>query len=125
MSNAIPPSVTPPSPHEWLETIKTITGITNARQAQITCASHGFTTEDQGVTTVMIMQVEGMLPINGLPGRIQEIVDSNNFTVDINTTQYPIYRGAGVISIVTGSPAKTQASFQYFNTPFHNIINDN
>ncbi len=121
MSNAIAPSVTPPSPFEWPETIRTLTGITNAAEAQVTCPNHGFTSADQGITSVMFLQVEGMLPINHTPGRIQTVIDSNNFTVNINSTQFPAYSSAGVISIITGQPPSEQISFQFVNTPLYNI----
>lgn len=120
-SNAVPPSVTPPSPNEWPNTIRTITGITTDSQAQVTCPAHGFTSADVGLTSVMFLQVVGMLPINGLPGVIQSIVDVNNFTVNINTTFFPIYRSGGVISILTGQPPVETVGFQTFNTPFQNI----
>jgi hypothetical protein len=120
-SNAVPPSVTPPSPYEYPNTIKAITGITNASQAQITCPSHGFTTADIGLTFVMPLQVQGMLLVNGMPGLIQSIVDANNFTVNINTNFFPEYRSGGVISILTSEPPVEQQGFQYFNRPFQNI----
>jgi len=120
-SNAVPPSVTPPSPNEWPETIETITGINNDSQAKITCPNHGFTSSDVGITSIMVKQVIGMLPINGLPGLIQQVIDVNNFIVNINTTNFPIYRSGGVISILTGQPPVERQGFQYFNTPFHNI----
>jgi hypothetical protein len=120
-SNAVPPSVTPPSPNEYPSTIKAITGISNASQAKITCPTHGFTSADVGVTSVMPLQVKGMLPINGVPGLIQSIIDVNNFVVNINTNFFPIYRSGGVISILTGQPPVEQQGFQYFNTPFQNI----
>lgn len=120
-SNAVPPSVTPPSPYEYPNTIKAITGITNASQAQITCPSHGFTTADIGLTFVMPLQVQGMLLVNGIPGLIQSIVDANNFTVNINTNFFPEYRSGGVISILTSEPPVEQQGFQYFNRPFQNI----
>jgi hypothetical protein len=121
MSNAIPPSVTYPSPNEWPETIKSISGITNASVAEVTCTDHTFTTQDESVTTVLFKQVSGMLPINGLPGLIQQVIDDDHFTVNIDTTGFPVYRGGGVISIVTGQPPIETVGFQTFNTPFHNI----
>ena len=124
-SNAVPPSVTPPSPFEWPETIKPITNISSAAQAQITCPTHGFSAADIGVTSVMFLQVKGMLPINGMPGVIQSIVDSDNFTVNITTTFFPIYRSGGVISILTGQPPAETVGFQTFNTPFQNIATTN
>lgn len=121
MSNSIPPSVTPPSPNEWPETLRTITGITKDSNTIVICPDHGFTSEDEGQTTVMFLQVKGMVQINHLPGRIESVVDENIFTVDINSTNFYPYVSDGVISIVTGTPAVQQQSFQTFNTPFQNI----
>lgn len=120
-SNAVPPSVTPPSPNEYPNTILPITGITNASQAQITSVAHGFTSADVGLTFVMPLQVQGMLPINGVPGLIQSIVDADHFTVDINTNFFPVYRSGGVISVLTSEPPTQQQGFQVFNRPFQNI----
>ena len=121
-SNAVPPSVTSPSPNEWPSTVYYISGITKDSQATVTCDSHPFTSEDEGITSVMFKQVRGMLPINGLPGLIQKIIDSDNFFVNINTTNFPNYTGSGVIIIITGQPSVQRQGFQYFNTPFQNII---
>lgn len=120
-SNAVPPSVVPPSPYEWPDTIRTVTGVTKDSQATVTCPSHGFTTDDQGQTFVMFLQVVGMLPINGMTGIIQQVVNTNVFTVNINTTNFPVYRSGGVISILTGQPPVETVGFQTFNTPFQNI----
>lgn len=123
-SNAVPPSVTPPSPNEWpQDLLKTISGITNDSRATVTCTAHGFTSQDIGQTSVMFLQVQGMLPINGLPGVIQSVPDANHFTVNIDTTNFPIYRSAGVISVLTGEPPVQQQGFQYFNRPFQNVAN--
>lgn len=124
-SNAVPPSVTPPSPFEWPETVKAITNVTVNNQAQVTCPTHGFTSADQGVTSVMFKQIVGMLPLNGQPGRIQQVIDVDNFTVDVNTTGYPVYRSGGVIIILTGQPPAETVGFQTFNTPFQNIAKTN
>ena len=121
-SNAVPPSVTPPSPNEWPQNlILPITGITNDGQAQVTCVNHGFTSQDVGQTFVMFKQVIGMLPINGQNALVQSIVDVNNFTVNITTTTYPAYASGGVIIIDSGEPPVQQSGFQVFNTPFQNI----
>jgi hypothetical protein len=121
MSNAIPPSVTPPSPFEWPETIRTLTGISKARQAVVTCPSHGFTSQDVDVTSVMFLQVKGMIQINGVPGVIQQVIDANNFVVNINTSEFFPYSSEGVINIDTGIPPIEQVGSQWFNTPFQNI----
>lgn len=121
MSNAIPPSVVPPSPDEWPDTIRVLTGITRDRQAVVTCPSHGFTSQDLNVTTVGFLQVKGMIQINGLPGVIQEVIDENIFIVNINTSQFSPYISDGIISIETGTPPIEQTGSQWFNTPFQNI----
>ena len=120
-SNAVPPSVTPPSPDEWDATVYAITGITNDSVATVTCSAYPFSSDDEGVTSVTFKQVVGMLPINGITARIQEVLSSTQFTVDVNTTGFPVYRSGGVICIDTGQPVLQQSGFQYFNTPFQNI----
>lgn len=122
-SNAVPPSVTPPSPLEWQESVFSITGITKASQAVVTCPAYAFTQADEGITSVMFLQVKGMLPINGLPGIIQEVIDDTHFSVNINTTFMPTYVSGGVISILTGQPPVETQGFQTFNTPLQNIAN--
>ena len=121
MSNAIPPSVTPPSPFEWPETVRTVTGITRDAQAVVTCPSHGFTSADVDLTSIMFKQVQGMIEINAIPGVIQQVIDSNIFIVNINTTEFPAYQSGGIIVIDTGIPPVEQVGSQWFNTPFQNI----
>jgi hypothetical protein len=117
----VPPSVTFPSPNEWPNTIKPISGILSGSTTQVRVMGHGFTALDVNVTTVDFHQVKGMTQINGLPGRIISIVDTNNFDVAIDSTNFYPYTSAGVISVVTGMPPIETASFQTFNTPFQNI----
>lgn len=104
MASPLPPSVTPPSPNEWPNTIREVTGITNAAQAQITSVGHGFTSADVGNTIVMFTRVRGMLQINGLPGKILGVDDADHFTVDVNTTRFFTYIGGGYANIIAGLP---------------------
>lgn len=121
-SNAVPPSVTPPSPFEWpQDLVKTVTNITRDSQAKVTVPTHGFTALDQGVTFVCFKQVQGMLQINGLDCLIVSVIDTNNFTVSINSTNFYDYRSGGVIIVDSGQPPIEQQGFQVFNTPFQNI----
>ncbi len=121
-SNAVPPSVTPPSPNEWPQNlVKTITGITKDSQAKVTSALHGFTSADVGVTFLCFKQVVGMTQINGLNSLIQSVIDVNNFTVNINTTNYYTYVSGGVAIVDSGQPPVETSGFQTFNTPFQNI----
>lgn len=122
LSNAVPPSVTPPSPNEWPQNLlKSITNITRDSQAQVTAPDHGFTTADQNTTSGCFKQVQGMIQINGREALIIQVIDTNNFTVNINSTNFYTYVSSGVFIVDTGQPPIEQAGFQYFNTPFQNI----
>lgn len=123
-SNAVPPSVTPPSPDEWpQDLVKTITGITKDSQATVTSTAHGFTSDDAGVTFICFKQVVGMTQINGLNALIQTVVDVDHFTVNINTTNFYTYVSDGVVIVDTGLPPTQTAGFQTFNRPFQNVAN--
>lgn len=117
-----PPSVTYPSPNEWLDTVFPITGITKAAQARITCTAYSFTQQDVDITQVTFKQVRGMIPINGITCLIIQVIDSSNFIVAVNTTNFPAYTGGGVICIDTGQPPIEQSGAQTFNTPWQNIL---
>ena len=118
-----PPSVTYPSPNEWLETVFELTGITNDSQAVVTCPFYSFTSADKYITQVTFKQVPGMIPINGRTGLIVDVIDSETFVVNINTTQFPPYlTTGGVICIDTGQPPTQTVGSQTFNTPFQNIL---
>lgn len=122
MSNKVAPSVTPPSPNEYAESVFAITGITRDSVAKVTCAAYPFTAQDQGVTSITFKQVKGMIQINGITAKIQQVLDSSHFTVNVNTTSFAPYSSGGVICIDTGQPPVEQQGFQYFNTPFQNIL---
>ncbi len=64
-----------------------------------------------------------MLQINGLDCLIQQVIDTNNFTVNINSTNFYDYRGGGVVIVDSGQPPIQRQGFQIFNTPFQNIAN--
>jgi len=121
-SNAVAPSVTPPSTDEWpQDLIKVIASITNDSQAKVTSTAHGFTSDNQGVTFICFKQVKGMTQINGLNALIQSVIDADNFTVNIDSTNFYTYVSDGVIIVDTGiPPAQTQGA-QTFNRPFQNV----
>jgi len=121
MVRSIPPSVTPPSPFEWPETVHTITLISRNNTTTVTSPSHGLTSADQQVTYVGFKQVKGMTQINGLNALVQQVIDANNFTVNINSTNFTNYASSGVFIIDSGIPPIETQGFQTFNTPFHNI----
>lgn len=82
----------------------TITGISKAANASIT-ATHAFTSDDVGVTTVSFHNVVGMTQINTLSGVIQSVTSTTSFTVNINSTNFTTYTSGGIANIVTGTPA--------------------
>lgn len=116
-----PLSVTYPSPDEYLGTVYDITNITNGSSATVTCSDYPFSSSDVGITSVTFKQVTGMLPINGQTSIIQS-VSGDDFTVNINTTNYPGYVSGGVICIDTGQPPTQSVGAQTFNTPWQNIL---
>jgi len=109
-----PPSVVPPSPNEFPVTTFAITNITNTSPTTVTCPGHPFTQSlDATITTVDFLQVEGMDQINHQNAFILSVIDVDNFTVGIDTSQMYAYTGGGIISIVGGhSPY----------SPFKNIL---
>lgn len=121
MSNPIAPAVTPPSPNEWQNSVQTITGISKARNAQVTVVNHGFTDTDVGLTFVGFTQVKGMIQINGLTALITSIVDANNILVNIDTSSFYTYSSGGQLTTISGHPPITTFSFQVYNTPWQNV----
>ena len=117
-----PPSVTYPSPNEWLETVYPITNITQESQATVTCAAYPFSADDQYATSVTFKQVGGMLPINGVTSLITNVINASTFQVAVNTLNCPAYTSGGVICIDTGQPVVERQGSQFFNTPFQNIL---
>lgn len=88
----------------YTSTNLTITGISKAANASIT-ATHAFTADDVGVTTVSFHNVSGMTQINTLSGVIQSITSTTSFTVNIDSTSFTTYSSGGIANIVTGNPA--------------------
>lgn len=117
-----PPSVTYPSPNEWLDTVFPITDVSRDIQAVVTCPDYPFTLADQFVTQVTFKQILGMLPLNGITALIINVIDSSHFVINVNTLGFPEYASGGVICIDTGQPPVEQQGFQVFNTPFQNIL---
>ena len=115
----------------WKETVRFISAISNAAQAQVTSTAHGFTAADVGVTTVTFSGVLGMSQINTLRGVIQSIVSADAFTVNINSSSFGAYVSGGQVNVITGIPPFTQQGYQIFNTPQKNsgfigvILGDN
>lgn len=103
MSRVIPPSVVFPSPNEWPVTYRSITGITKSTNPTITAPNHGFTSSDIPVTQVDFSQVKGMQEINGKFGFITSVIDTDNFTVAVDTSQFHAYTSGGYVNINAGN----------------------
>jgi len=82
----------------------TITAISKAANASIT-ATHAFTSDDVGVTTVSFHNIVGMTQMNTLSGVIQSVTSTTSFTVNINSTNFTTYVSGGIANIVSGTPA--------------------
>lgn len=76
-----------------------ITAITNAVNAKVTVAFHGYAVGDQ----VYFLGVEGMTEINGRVLTVESVVDENNFTVDADSSAW------GVFTAATGGATRTEA----------------
>jgi hypothetical protein len=94
----------------------TITGISKAAQASIT-ATHNFTSQDIGVTTVTFHGVVGMTQINTLSGVIQSVTSTTSFTVNINSTNFTTWSSGGIANVITGRPALQGGNLATGNAP--------
>lgn len=91
----------------WFDTVltqtnsiiaKTITGISRAAAAVVTCTAHGFTSGQQ----VSFSGVVGMTQINGLTG-IVNFINSNSFSINIDSTLFGIRTSGGTATLVAAS----------------------
>lgn len=69
---------------------KTITAITKANPGKITSTAHGFSNGHK----VYLAGIGGMTQLNGIVVTVT-VVDANNFTVGIDTTNYTTYTSGG------------------------------
>lgn len=96
--------VTYPSPNEWPVTYHAITAITNAGNAQVTAPSHGITLSATASTPkVDFTQVGGMRQINGQFAFVNAVLDVDNITVALDTSQYYAYTSGGFLNVTGGS----------------------
>jgi hypothetical protein len=77
-----------------------VTAITNATNALVTAAFHGYSVGEQ----VYFSQITGMVEINGRTGTVLTTPTANTFTVNINTTAFSTFTGSNGI-VRTGAPA--------------------
>jgi len=124
-SNAVPPSVTPPSPFEWpQDLVKPISAITKDSRAKVTVTAHGFDATSNNTTFVSFKQVFGMIQMNGQQAIILEVIDSDNFTVNINSTNFYTYISGGVCIVDSGLPPVQHRGSQFFNRPYKNVAQE-
>lgn len=85
-----------------LETELVITGITNATNAQVTAAYHGYSVGD----VIYFKGQAGMTEINGRFGRVTSVIDADNFTVDLNSTSWGAWtaNSGGITRTVAPDP---------------------
>lgn len=97
--------VTYPSPNEWPITVHNVTGITNGLTAKVTAPAHGITTTPlQSTPQVDFSQVKGMTQINGQFAYVTNVIDVDNFTIALDTSNYSAYLSGGFINVLV-SPA--------------------
>ncbi len=93
--------VTYPSPDEWPVTVHAITAITRSGQPTITSDDHGITiSAGQPVPVVDFTQVKGMFQINGKSAYVLSVIDDNNFTIALDTSQFAPYTSGGFVNVI-------------------------
>ncbi|MEE9356569.1 MAG: ubiquitin-activating E1 FCCH domain-containing protein [Methylococcaceae bacterium] len=85
-----------PFPNTWAAT-QTITAVTAATEAQIIVATHTRVVGDR----VRIQSIVGMTELNDWTAAVIEVVDGNNFKIDVDTSGFTAYSSAGTIENVT------------------------
>ncbi len=106
----IPPGnggVTFPSPNEWPVTTIAVTGITNALTPTVTAPIHGFIQSGVPQYQVDFSQVRGMSQINGKFGFIVNVLNTNQFTIALDTTNFGAYQSGGFVNILSSPGAPT------------------
>lgn len=75
-----------------------VTNITQANPSVVTAPNHNLIVGQY----IIIEDVRGMVAINGLVGRIVDVLSVNTFSLDINTLLYPAYTLGGTIRVLFG-----------------------
>lgn len=93
-------------------TTKNITSISKASEAQITASSHGYAV---GNLVYVNAAVVGMTQIRQTFGRVVSVVDSNNFTVDVPSTNFTTYTSGGTVALaaIDGSTVVAGKSYAW------------
>lgn len=67
-----------------------ITAITKASNGKITAAYHGYATGQR----IYLSGIVGMTELNGRVVKVVNVIDANNFTINVNTTAYGTFVSA-------------------------------
>lgn len=80
-------------------TQKTITAITKATTAQITATGHGYSVSQ----IVYLSGIVGMVELEGVTATVVSVPDANNFTVNVDTSDFTTYVSGGTAERVLRS----------------------
>jgi hypothetical protein len=81
--------------------VHAVTGITRSLQPTVTAPGHGITTTPlQSTPRVDFTQVKGMSQINGQFAYVVKVIDVNNFTIALDTSQYSGYTSGGFVNVI-------------------------
>ncbi len=84
-----------------LEQNTKITALTNAVNAQLTVAYHGYSVGDR----VYLYGITGPTALNGKFAKVVSVIDANNFTIDIDTTAMPAFVSSTGVTNASPPPA--------------------
>lgn len=93
--------VTYPSPNEWPITVHAITGITRSTNPIVNAVGHGITlSASESTPRVDFSQVRGMYQINGQSAYVTSVIDVDNITIALDTSQYSAYTSGGFLNVL-------------------------
>lgn len=82
-----------------INSLSTITNISNASQAVVTIAGHSFVAGN----VVYINGVTGMTGVNGTFSNVIAVLSVNTFSISLNTTSSGVYGAGGNAYLITGN----------------------
>lgn len=82
-----------------------VTAITRAANAQVTAAYHGYSVGDQ----LYFKDIPGMVEINDRFLTVVSVIDDNNFTLDIDSTNFSLFVNTDTGTVRVGPPAAPPA----------------
>jgi hypothetical protein len=79
------------NPYAQIATAQTISAINLGSPTQITAVGHGLVVGDY----VIFSNIVGTVELNGKIGKVVQVIDADNFTVNIDSTTFTAYSSAG------------------------------